>query len=122
MEDGVLAHLNALGDKHVFGGAVGRVAGELAERALGFPGFRQDLAFDHNLGAVRHFQIGGAASCDTIGLAKQGADDLVFSDVRRIVIGHRSHIMDRMNADHDGRRQRLTARLGPAMEFIHAAA
>ena len=110
-----------MGDKDVLRAAVGGVAGELAERSFRLVHAGEDLALDHDLGAGRHFEIVDAGAGEPIGLAEQSADDLEFAHVRRIGIDHRAHVVQRMGADGDHRRQRLALLLGAAVVFEHAA-
>src|SRR5262249_62314586 len=81
MEDGVAAHANPVCDEHILRAAVGGVTGELAERTFRLVHVGQDFAFDDDLGAGGHFEIGNPAAGEAVGLAGQPASDLQFSDV-----------------------------------------
>ena len=82
----------------------------------------QDFAFDDDLGVGGHFEIGDPAAGEPIRLAEQAADDFVFSHVRRIGVNHRAHVVQRMDPERNGGRERLSALLGAAMEFVQAPA
>jgi hypothetical protein len=66
----VVPHLNALGNKNILGAAIGGIAGELAERTLRLAHVIEDLAFDDDLRALGHLQLGRAAAGDPVGLAE----------------------------------------------------
>ncbi len=122
LEHRVAPHAHAVRHEHVLRAAVGRIACELAERALGLARLRQDLALDHDLGAGGHLELAHAAARHAVGFAEQAADDLELPHLRRIGVDHRAHIVQRMRADGDGGGQRLAALLGAALELVHAAA
>jgi len=115
----VTPHVKALGDKDILGAAVRRITSELTERSFRLAHIVEDLAFDHDFRTCRDIELRGAASRDAIGLTKERADDLVFPHIRRIVKRHRAHVVDRVDTEGDDGRQRLAARLGAAMEFVH---
>ena len=82
----------------------------------------QDFAFDDDLGAGRHLEIADAAAREPVGFAEQPADDLELPHLRRIGVDHRAHVVQRMDPERDGGRQRFAPLLGAAMEFVHAPA
>src|SRR5712671_6137663 len=96
LEHGVKAHANPTYHEHVLCAAVGGIAGKLAERALRLVHIWKYFAFDDDLGADGHFEIGYSAAGKPVGLSEQAADDLVFSHVRRIGVDHRAHIVQRV--------------------------
>src|ERR1700758_3146116 len=99
MEQRITPHMKALGDKHILGAAVRGITGELAERPLRLPHLVENLAFDDDFSTFRDIELRRTASRDAVGLAKERADDLVFPHGRRIVKGHRAHVVDRMHAE-----------------------
>ncbi len=82
----------------------------------------QDFAFDDDLGAGGHFEIGDAAAGKPVGFAEQPADDFEFSHLRRIGVDHRAHVVQRVDPERDGGGERLSPLLGAAMVFVQAAA
>jgi hypothetical protein len=119
--DRVATHADALGNEDVLGAAVGRVSGELAERAFRLVHTGEDFALDDDLGRRRHLEIGDAAARQPIRLAEQPADDLELPHVLRIGIDHRAHVMQRMDAERDRHRQVLALLLRAAMKLVHAS-
>ena len=70
----------------------------------------------------RHFQVVHAATGEPVGFAEQAADDLELPHLRRVGVDHRAHIVQRVNAERDDRRQGFTPFFGAAVEFVQATA
>ena len=70
----------------------------------------------------RHFEVVHAAAGEPVGFAEQAADDLELPHLRRVGVDHRAHIVQRVDAERDDRRQRFTPFFGAAVEFVQATA
>src|SRR5580692_8201272 len=112
VEPGVASHADAIDDEHILRASERRIAGEFAEWPFRLMDAGENFAFDDDLGAGGHFNIFDSTAGETIRLSEQAADDVKLPYVRRISIDHRTHIVQRMSADHDRGRQRLPPRLG----------
>ena len=70
MEHRIGAHRETLGDKYIFGAAIGGIAGKFAERTFRFADIGQDFTFDDNFGAGRYLQAGIVAIYNSVRFAE----------------------------------------------------
>ena len=118
----VAAHAYAFGNEDVLRAAIGCVAREFTERALRLVNAGKDFPLDEDFGGGRYVKFVDPTAGEAVGFTEQTTDDLELPHIGRIGVDHRAHIMQRMGADCDHRRQRVAALLGAAMKLVHAPA
>ena len=59
---------------------------------------------------------------EPVRFAEKTADDLELAHVRRIGVDHRTHVVERMDAERDRGGKRVPALLGAAVKLVHAPA
>ena len=120
MEHRVPSHTDAVRHEHILRASVGGIASEFAERSFGFMHVGQNFTLDDDFSAGWNLKIADAAARQPIRLAKQAADDFIPPHMLRVGIGHRAHVVQRMDAKGNGRREGLPALFRATVELIHA--